>query len=123
MSRTILTAAVVLAACSGGARADEKFETATVSLEQTIQDADIEIKFDAIGGNAGLATLKVVAPDGRTVVDFSAQGSKLGMRHLTFESPEPKKAEGKLQADFPEGAYQVHRHDRSTARRCRAMPR
>lgn len=105
MSRTIFTAAILLAACSGVARADEKFETAVVSLEQTIQDADIEVKFDAIGGNAGLASLKVVAPDGRTVIDFAAQGSKMGMRHLTFESPEPKKADGKLQADFPEGIY------------------
>lgn len=85
MSKAILAAAVVLAAYSAGARADDKFEMATVSLEQTIQDADIEIKFDAIGGNGGLMTLRVVAPDGRTVVDFSAQGSKLGMRHLTFE--------------------------------------
>jgi hypothetical protein len=97
--------AVVLAACSGAARADEKLELATVSLEQTIQDADIEIKFDAIAGEGGLAALKVVAPDGRTVVDFAAAGSKLGMRHLTFESPEPKKSENKLQADFPEGVY------------------
>jgi hypothetical protein len=105
MSRTILTAAILLAACSGAARADGKLEVATVSLEQTIQDADIEIKFDAIGGEGGLAALKVVAPDGRTVIDFAAAGSKLGMRHLTFESPEPKKAEGKLQADFPEGTY------------------
>jgi hypothetical protein len=105
MSRRFLIGAILVAASTTAVRADEKFETAVVSLEQTIQDADIEIKFDAIGGNAGLATLKVVAPDGRTVIDFSAQGSKSGMRHLTFESPEPKKAEGKLQADFPEGTY------------------
>jgi hypothetical protein len=98
-------AAVLLAACSGAARADEKLEVATVSLEQTMQDADIEMKFDAIAGEGGLATLKVVAPDGRTVIDLTAPDSKLGMRHLTFESPEPKKADGKLQADFPEGTY------------------
>jgi hypothetical protein len=105
MSKTILMATVLLAACSGAARADEKLEVATVSLEQTMQDADIEIKLDAIAGEGGLATLKVVAPDGRTVIDFTARDSKLGMRHFTFESPEPKKAEGKLQADFPEGSY------------------
>jgi hypothetical protein len=105
MSKTILMAAVLLAACSGAARADEKLEVATVSLEQTMQDADIEMKFDAIAGEGGLATLKVVAPDGRTVIDLTAPDSKLGMRHLTFESPEPKKADGKLQADFPEGTY------------------
>jgi hypothetical protein len=105
MSKTILMAAVLLAACSGAARADEKLEVATVSLEQTMQDADIEMKFDAIAGEGGLVTLKVVAPDGRTVIDLTAPDSKLGMRHLTFESPEPKKADGKLQADFPEGTY------------------
>ena len=105
MPRIILTAAVVLAAWSGIAQADDKLEVASVSLEQTIQDADIEIKFDAISGEMGLTALKVVSPDGRTVIDFTATGSKLGMRHLTFESPEPKKASGKLQADFPEGGY------------------
>ncbi len=105
MSKAMLTAAVLLAACSGAARADGKLEVATVSLEQTIQDGDIEVKFDATSGEGGMAALKVVAPDGRTVIDFTAAGSKLGMRHLTFESPEPKKDTGKLQADFPEGIY------------------
>ena len=105
MPKLVFTAAIMLATWAGAARADDKFEMATVSLEQTMQDADIEIKFDAIGGKAGLSTLKVVAPDGRTIIDFSGSGSKLGMRHLTFESPEPAKAEGKLQSDLPEEVY------------------
>jgi len=47
----------------------------------------------------------VVAPDGRTVVDFAAPvASTLVMRQFRFESPEPK--EGKsLASAYPEGVY------------------
>ena len=101
----IAASAVFLLAFHGVGRADDKFEKVGVYLEQTIDDEDVEVQFDAIGGNIGLATLKVVAPDGRTVIDFNSPGSKLGIRHFTLETPEPKKAEGKLQAEFPEGSY------------------
>jgi hypothetical protein len=102
--RTVATAAILLATGHGAAWADEKFERVAVYLEQNVDDEDAEIKFEAVGAAAGLAALKVMAPDGRTVVDFKAADSKLGMRHFSLESPEPKN-DGKLQADFPAGIY------------------
>jgi len=86
--------------------ADERFEKVAVYLEQNIQDRDLEVKFEAIGSSVGLKTLKVVAPGGRTMIDFLAPDSKLGIQYLTLESPEPKN-DGSIQADFPEEVYQV----------------
>ena len=86
------------------AQAQQKFELTKVYLERNVMDKDAEVKFEAIGGKGGMKSLKVVAPDGRTVVDFSTPGSKMGMRHLSLESPEPKD-DGTVQADFPAGAY------------------
>jgi hypothetical protein len=88
----------------GSAQAEEKFEKVGVYLEQNLRDKDAEVKFEAIAGNAGLATLKVTAPDGRAVVDFKTPDSKLGIRHLILESPEPKSL-ATVQADFPAGPY------------------
>ena len=102
--RTFFPAAALLLASCGPAWAEEAFERTAIYLEQNIQDEDAEIKFDVVGGNAGLATLQVVAPDGRTVVTFRAPDSKLGLRHFTLESPEPKN-DGRLQVDFPAGTY------------------
>jgi hypothetical protein len=101
-----MTAATVaaLVLCHGPARGAEKFDSVAVYLEQTVEDEDCEIGFEAISAAAGLTALKVVAPDGRTVIDFRAPDSKLGMQHLTLESPEPKN-DGTLQADFPAGTY------------------
>lgn len=104
MTRTLIAAALMAGALHGLAYADEKFESVKVFLERNVQDKDSEVKFDAIGGTGGLTSLKVVAPDGRTVIDFKTPDSKLGMRHLTLESPEPKN-DGSVQADFPAGAY------------------
>ena len=94
----------LLAASTGALQAADKFERLAIFLEQTVQDGDAEVKFDVIGTPAGLSTLQVVAPDGRVVIDFKAPASKLGLQHLTLESPEPKN-DGRLQADFPEGVY------------------
>jgi hypothetical protein len=102
--RTAAAAAVLLGVCHGLAWGEEKFESVAAYLEQNVEDEDSEIRFDAVGGFAGLTALKVVAPDGRTVIDFRAADSRLGMRHLSLESPEPKN-DGKLQADFPAGVY------------------
>src|SRR6266852_8237821 len=101
---TIVASAALLLALPGIGAAADKFEKLGVYFEQTIEDHDAELMFEAIGGNDGLATLKVVAPDGRTVIDFKAPDSKVGMRQVTLETPEPKNT-GTLQADFPEGAY------------------
>ena len=102
--RILLAAALTMAALVGVAHADEKFELVKVFLERNVSDKDAEVKFDAIGGKGGLTSLKVVAPDGRTVIDFKTPDSKLGMRHLSLESPEPQN-DGRVQADFPAGAY------------------
>lgn len=104
MTRQILIAVAVILVIAGVAHADEKFEHATIRLEQSITDKDAEIMLEATGGDAGLAILKVVAPDGRVVADFKAPNSKLGIRHFKLESPEPKN-DGQIQADFPAGEY------------------
>ena len=104
MTRRILIAVTVIVLLAGAAQADEKFEHATIRLEQSVTDKDAEIMLEATGGDAGLATLKIVAPDGRVVADFKMPDSKLGLRHFKLESPEPKN-DGHIQADFPAGEY------------------
>ena len=100
----LIAAALIVGALHGIARADEKFELVKVFLERNVMDKDAEIKFEAIGGKGGLTSLKVVAPDGRIVVDLKSPDSKLGVRHMSLESPEPKD-DGSVQSDFPAGAY------------------
>jgi hypothetical protein len=107
MTRTaIVLATLALGFAQGLAHAQEKFEMVKVYFEQNVNDKDAEVKFEAVSGgaNTGLATLKVTAPDGRTVIDFKSADSKLGIRHLMLESPEPKN-DGRVQKDFPEGMY------------------
>jgi hypothetical protein len=104
MKRTLFSAVALLAIWHGPTWAAGGFESVSVYLEQTIEDEDSELTFEAVTGTAGLATLKVVAPDGRTVVDYKAADSKLGIRHVTLESPEPKN-DGSMKADFPTGVY------------------
>jgi hypothetical protein len=106
MKRTMLQVAILLCACHEPAWAAGKFESVSVYLEQTVEDGDSEVTVDAITGSEGLTELKVVAPDGRTVVSYKAGESKLGMRHLTLESPEPKN-DGSVKADFPAGLYRL----------------
>jgi uncharacterized membrane protein YkoI len=101
---TAFSAAIGLCITYGLVQADEKFEKVRVYFEQNVRDQDAEVKFEATGGDAGLVTLEVTAPDGRTVIDFKASDSKLGIRHLVFESPEPKN-DGRVQVDFPAGVY------------------
>ena len=100
----VLAALATVWAASGSALAQEKFEKAKIYFEQNVQDKDVEVKFDVIGGSAGLATVKITAPDGRTVVDFKAGDSKMGIRHLILETPEPKN-DGTIEKDFPAGVY------------------
>ena len=104
MDRALCSAIMLLLVFPGFAHAEEKFAKAVVHFEQNATDKDAEVLFEAIGGAVGLATLKVVAPGGRTVIDFKAPDSKLGLQHITLESPEPKN-DGSIQADFPEGEY------------------
>jgi hypothetical protein len=104
LQRNIVQNALLLLVADVSARAEEKFEKVGVYLEQNLRDKDAEVKFEAIAGNTGLATLKVTAPDGRILIDFKAPESKLGIRHLILESPEPKDLPT-VQADFPAGSY------------------
>ncbi len=106
IATTFVSVAIALCFAPGfvQAQAIEKFETVKVYFEQNLRDKDAEVKFEATGGDVGLATLTVTAPDGRVVIDFKAGNSKLGMRHLTLESPEPKN-DGRVQKDFPAGVY------------------
>ena len=81
------------------------FAIASVHFEQNATDGDVEVVFEAKGGDEGLAKLTVISPDGRTVVDFTAADpSTLGMRQFRFESPEPRETK-RLKAAYPEGVY------------------
>lgn len=81
------------------------FPLASVHFEQNATDGDAEVVFEAGGGDDGLAALKVVAPDGRTVIDFNApDSSTLGIRQFRMESPELEHVEA-LKAGYPEGKY------------------
>ena len=89
---------------AGAAAEDGRFEKLSVYLERNVQDHDAEIRFDVTGATDGLAALKVMAPGARTVIDLRSPDSKLGVRSLTLESPEPDD-DKIVRADFPAGAY------------------
>ena len=81
------------------------FAVASVHFEQNATDGDAEVVFQVKGGDEGLAKLAVVAPDGRTVIHFTApDASTLGIRKFLFESPEPGDVES-LKSAYPEGVY------------------
>jgi hypothetical protein len=82
------------------------FPTATVHFEQNATDGDVEVVFKVKAKDEGLSELKIISPDGRTVVDFRApEYSTLGVRQFDFESPEPPDVES-LKAAYPEGVYE-----------------
>jgi hypothetical protein len=81
-----------------------RFEKLSVYLERNVQDHDAEIRFEVTGSKEGLAALNVLAPGERRVIDVRTPDSKLGIRKLTIESPEPPD-ESVVRADFPAGAY------------------
>src|ERR1043166_9387595 len=103
-----IAAAVALCALayptSGSAAEDGRFEQLSVYLERNVQDHDAEVRFEVTGSKSGLVALKVSAPGERTVIDLRTPDSKLGIRKLSLESPEPKD-EDIVRADFPAGAY------------------
>ena len=89
---------------TAAAAEDGRFQKLSVYLERNVQDHDAEIRFEATGAEDGLAALKVSAPGQRIVIDLRTPDSKLGVRSLTLESPEPND-DGIVRADFPAGAY------------------
>ena len=81
------------------------FGVALVHFEQNVTDGDSEVVFEVKAGKEGLARLVVTAPDGRTVVDFTApDASTLGIRQFRFETPEPRDLQA-LRSAYPEGVY------------------
>jgi len=104
----IIAAAAALSALAcpvtGATAEDGRFQKLSVYLERNVQDHDAEIRFEATGAEDGLAALKVMAPGERTVIDLRSPDSKLGIRSLTLESPEPDD-DKIVRADFPAGAY------------------
>jgi hypothetical protein len=88
------------------------FADAQARFEQNATDGDVEAVFEIIGRSDGLTKLKVVAPNGRTVIDFTAtaganasqKSGTVGIRQFTFESPEPRDVAG-LKASYPAGEY------------------
>lgn len=94
-----------------GAGPTEEFETADMRFETNATDGDVEVVFQVKGGDAGLLKLKIVAPDGRTVVDFTApDASTMGIRQFQMESPEPGDV-ASLKSAYPEGTYQFSATD------------
>ena len=107
---TLLAAALTLLVIASAQAADQDapsraLPVAKVRFEQNATDGDVEVVFNVTGRAAGLASLVVTAPDGRTVINFTAPDrSTLGMRQFVLESPEPKDV-GSLKAAYPEGEY------------------
>jgi hypothetical protein len=103
-----LLAGAPAAAWAAGEGSPSRFPTASVHFEQNATDRDVEVVFRVKGRAEGLARLRVVAPDGRAVIDFSApDASTLGIREFEFESPEPRDVAG-LKAAYPEGMYRFN---------------
>ena len=104
----IVAAAATLSALANPVTAagaeDGRFQKLSVYLERNVRDHDAEVRFEATGAEEGLAALKVLAPGERTVIDLRTPDSKLGIRSLALESPEPAD-DGIVRADFPAGAY------------------
>lgn len=84
--------------------AQDRFAALAMRIERNVSDQDHEVVIEVKSGDAGLSTLKLVAPDGRTLLDLKAADSRLGLRSLTLETPEPKDL-AKLLADYPAGRY------------------
>ena len=108
---SVMTAALLVAGGSAyraevQSAENVSFPEASVHFEQNATDGDVEVVFEAKCGDDGLASLKVVSPDGRTVIDFKApDASTLGIRQFRMESPEPRNVK-LLKAGYPEGSYE-----------------
>ncbi len=104
----LLSSQYLLTGVAQESGSSQLFAVANVHFEQNVTDGDVEVVFEVMGGDKGLAMLTVVSPDERTVIDFTAPNSStLGIRQFRFESPEPKDVEG-LKAAYPAGVYKFH---------------
>ncbi len=107
-----ISSALVLVSATGPGNAEAQsartnpLPVASVYFEQNATDGDVEVVFSAKGGGDGLAHFKVVSPDGRTVIDFTAPDeTTMGIRQFHMESPEPRDV-GRLKTAYPEGKYE-----------------
>lgn len=82
----------------------EPFAALAMRIERNVSDKDHEVVIEITSGEVGMSTLTITTPDGRTLLDLKAPGSKLGLRHLVIESPEPRDLAA-LQQDYPAGTY------------------
>jgi hypothetical protein len=103
IAAAVALSAVVLPITASSAE-NGRFEKLSVYLERNVQDHDAEIRFEVSGAKDGLNALKVLGPGERTVLDIRTPDSKLGIRQLTTESPEPDD-DRVVRADFPAGTY------------------
>ena len=97
----------------------EKFDNVAVYLEQTAEDEDSEVAFEAISATAGLAALKVVAPDESNRHRFQGrrfQAWDAASHPGIARTEERRQASGRL----PGRRLQVHRDQRD---RCHAAGR
>lgn len=104
MTRSFVLGIAAMMFGAGLATADAKLEHVAARLEHNKTDGDFEIVFEATGGDLGLTALKVAAPNGRVVLEFTAKNTRLGIRTFRFETPEPKSMEI-LQGEYPAGVY------------------
>ena len=95
---------VLVAAAALPVGAEDRFAALAMRIERNVSDQDHEVVIEVKSGDIGLSALKLVAPDGRTLLDLKSGDSRLGLRTLVFESPEPKDL-AKLLADYPAGRY------------------
>jgi hypothetical protein len=100
----IVNLSALMSALHAQSQRPRSFPEASVRFEQNATDGDVEVVFEIAGRDEGLTALKVIGPDGRTVVDFKSDKSTTGIRQFVFESPEPKDVE-RTKAAFPEGTY------------------
>ncbi len=101
----LLGTSSLLSAQDKKASSYEHFDKAEIYFEQNTTDGDAEVVIKAKAGKDGMTKLKVITPDGRTIVDFnSPDPTTMGIRQFHLESPEPEDIEAVKKA-FPEGIY------------------
>ena len=80
--------AIMACSSSSGALPEQatRFAIATVHFEKNATDGDVEVVFEVMGGNDGLSSLTVTAPDGRTVLSAgSPDTSTMGLRQYRLD--------------------------------------
>ena len=81
-----------------------EFSELRMTLEQNATDGDTEVVLFAQGGDVGLDSLEITAPDGRRVAKFDGDRRGIGIREFLLESAEPPDLDAVL-GSFPEGEY------------------